>query len=147
MSETGPKMRRRFAVKLGSGRTGHKTLRLQKPKPANPAPAAPSRLARMLALAHHYDDMIREGVVEDQAEIARLMRVTRARVTQVMNLLNLAPDVQEEILFGRAGPGRKRELSERHARTIALTEDWAQQRRAWRGATAELDAPTRARRS
>lgn len=136
MNETVSRMRRRFAVKLGSGRTGHKTLRLSTPKPVKPAPDAPSRLARLLALAHHYDEMIREGVVADQAEIARLMRVTRARVTQVMNLLNLAPDVQEEIMFRKAAPGGNNEMSERRARTIALTEDWAAQRRAWRGAVA-----------
>src|SRR3712207_3152134 len=32
-------------------------------------------------------------------KVARLGHVTRARVTQIMNLLNLAPDIQEAILF------------------------------------------------
>ena len=43
--------------------------------------------------------MIRCGVVADYADLARLGQVIRARVTQIMNLLNLAPDIQEEILF------------------------------------------------
>ncbi len=49
-----------------------------------------------MALAIYFDQLISEGVVADQAEIARLGHVSRARVTQIMNLLSLAPDIQEE---------------------------------------------------
>ncbi len=57
------------------------------------------RIARLMALAIKFDGMIREGVVTDYADLARLGLVTRARMTQIMNLLNLSPDIQEEILF------------------------------------------------
>ena len=52
-----------------------------------------------MALAIRFDQLIRDGVLADQAEIAKLGRVSRARLTQIMNLLNLAPSIQEEILF------------------------------------------------
>lgn len=52
-----------------------------------------------MALAIRRDQLIFDGEVTDQAELARLGHVTRARLTQIMNLLCLAPDLQEQILF------------------------------------------------
>ena len=57
------------------------------------------RVARLLALAHRFDGMLRQGEADDYADLARRGQVTRARLTQVMNLLLLAPDIQEAILF------------------------------------------------
>ena len=57
------------------------------------------RVARLMALAIRFDQLIRDGVVADQAELARVGHVSRARLTQIMNLLNLAPDIQEDLLF------------------------------------------------
>jgi hypothetical protein len=57
------------------------------------------RVARLLALAIRFDGLVRRGEVQDYADLARLGYVTRARITQIMNLLNLAPDIQEDILF------------------------------------------------
>jgi hypothetical protein len=56
-------------------------------------------VARLLALAHHFDELLKTGAVETQAEIAELAKLTPARVTQIMNLLCLAPDIQEETFF------------------------------------------------
>jgi hypothetical protein len=42
---------------------------------------------------------LRDETIRDYAELARLGRVTRARMTQIMKLLDLAPDIQEQILF------------------------------------------------
>jgi hypothetical protein len=55
-------------------------------------------VAKLMALAIRFDGLIRDGVVADQAELARVGHVTRARLTQIMNMLNLAPDIQEAIL-------------------------------------------------
>ncbi len=55
-------------------------------------------ITRLLALAHHLEGLINKGVVHDYADIARLSRLSRARVTQIMNLTLLAPQIQEEIL-------------------------------------------------
>jgi hypothetical protein len=122
-----------FKMHLGNGRTGHRKARKgpapkPKPKPAGRIP----RVARLLALAHHFDDMIREGVVKDQAEIARLMKVTRARVTQIMNLLYLAPDIQEEILFLVVEPRDRSAISPRRIRHLVAEADWGRQRELWR---------------
>src|SRR5262249_49832484 len=57
------------------------------------------RIARLMALALRFEELIRSGEVADYAELARLGRVSRARITQVMNLLALSPAIQEELLF------------------------------------------------
>jgi hypothetical protein len=57
------------------------------------------RIARLLALAIRFDRLLRAEELRDYAELARLGHVTRARMTQIMKLLNLAPDIQEQILF------------------------------------------------
>ena len=57
------------------------------------------RITRLLALAIHFDGLIQSGVVSNYSELARLGYVTRARMTQIMNLLMLAPAIQEELLF------------------------------------------------
>jgi hypothetical protein len=58
-----------------------------------------ARIARLMALAIRFEGLLREEMVQDYAELARLGQVTRARVTQIMRLLLLAPDIQEQILF------------------------------------------------
>ena len=71
------------------------------------------------------------GAVTDQAELARLGHVTRARLTQIMNLLGLAPDIQEEILFLPAtGQGRD-VVTEKQLQPIAAVPDWRKQRKMW----------------
>ena len=74
--------------------------------------------------------------MKDQAELARLGHVSRARLTQVMNLLNLATDIQEEILFLKKRPGRER-VTERSLRVIVAVSDWGKQRRMWGEFTAD----------
>lgn len=62
--------------------------------PQSPPTERIPRVARVLALAHHWRGLIQSGAVHDRADLARLVGVSRARVTQVMNLLWLAPDIQ-----------------------------------------------------
>ena len=84
-----------------------------------------------MALALRLDRLIREGEITDQAEIARLGNVTRARVTQIMNLLLLAPDIQEALLtLPRTIRGRD-PIREKHVRPIAAEPDWQVQRGMW----------------
>ncbi len=91
------------------------------------------RVARMLALAHHWRGLIRDGVVKDQAALARLVGVSRARVTQVMDLLYLAPDIQEEILDMKHA--RLSKLRHADVTRLAAVVDWSEQHRAWRTRT------------
>ena len=53
----------------------------------------------LMALAIRFDELIAKGDIKNYAELARLGHITRARVTQIMNLLHLAPDIQEQVLF------------------------------------------------
>jgi hypothetical protein len=89
------------------------------------------RVTKLLALAHRFEGLLREGVVGDYAELARLGRVTPARVTQIMNLLLLAPDIQEAVLFlPRVVRGRD-PVTLRDLQPVALEPDWRKQRRLW----------------
>ncbi len=91
-------------------------------KPEAPPPVATSgtrpvsRAARMLALAHYVERLVEEGSVASYADAARQLGVTRARMSQILNLLNLPPRVQEGLLLGDL------HLSERRIRAVAGAE-------------------------
>ena len=96
------------------------------------------RISKLMALALRFDRLISEGEITDQAELARLGQVSRARVTQIMNLLHLAPDIQEDILFlPRVAKGSD-PIPEQRLRLIAALADWSSQRKAWCDLTAGL---------
>src|ERR1700693_1319280 len=83
------------------------------------------RIARLLALAHKLDGLVRSGMVRDYAELARLGHVSTARVSQIMTLLLLAPAIQEYVLFLSADEARF--LTEPTLRTIAREPRWDHQ--------------------
>jgi hypothetical protein len=68
--------------------------------------------------------LIQDGIAVDYADLARLGHVTRARVTQIMNLLNLAPDIQEQILCWPPVTDGKDPISERGIRNVVTELDW-----------------------
>ena len=91
-----------------------------------------ARITRLTALAIRFDNLIQSGEVTDYAELARLGYVSRARVTQIMNLLMLAPDIQEELLhLPRVTVGRD-PIHLRQLQPIALVPDWRKQRKMWK---------------
>jgi len=90
------------------------------------------RISRLMALAIRMERLLKEGAVADYADIARLGHVTRARVSQIMNLLNLAPDIQEDILFLPITLRGRDPVREIHIRPIAAVLDWRKQRKMWR---------------
>jgi hypothetical protein len=87
----------------------------------------PARVAAMLALAHQIAAGIAGGHLPDQADVARRLGVTRARVTQLLALLQLAPDLQERVLFLEAVDGIE-PLTERGLRVVTRARSWADQR-------------------
>ncbi|WP_197534915.1 hypothetical protein [Symmachiella dynata] len=89
-------------------------------------------MAKLMALAVRFEGLLNDGVVANQAELATLGHVSRARVTQIMNLLNLAPDIQEELLFLPPVEQGKDTLTERDLRAIVAVADWRKQRRKWK---------------
>lgn len=79
------------------------------------------------ARAIHIDGLIQSGAVTNYAELARLGNVTRARMTQIMNLLNLAPEIQEELLFLPRVEAGRGELQLRDLQCFATIAPWVEQ--------------------
>lgn len=118
-------------VHFGRGQKTRKELREGEAAPSAPTGRVP-RVSRLIALAIRFDQLIRDGVVADQAELAVLGHVSRARVTQIMNLLHLAPDIQEQILFlPRVTQGRD-PIQLRHVLPTAAMPSWRRQRPKWK---------------
>lgn len=90
----------------------------------------PARVARLLAQAHDIEARVEAGEFRDYADVARHHGLTRARLTQVMNLLLLAPDIQADVLALRFPPGRE-PITERHLRQVLKSPVWAEQRAVW----------------
>jgi hypothetical protein len=89
------------------------------------------RVAKLLALAHRFEAMLQRGEVAGYADLARLGQVTPARVSQVMALLNLAPDIQEAILFLPRTLGGRDPIQMYDLLPITTFPDWTMQRRLW----------------
>ena len=102
----------------------------------NPTPRSVPRISRLMALAIRMQELVDTGEVADYADLARLAHVTRARITQIMNLLLLAPDIQEELLFLPPTDGSRATIRERAIRPVAAIIDWGKQRKAWGAAKA-----------
>jgi len=124
----------RRTFRLDRGRCGQRVLESQEPVEAAVAPPSGRvpRISRLMALAIRFDQLLCDCVVADYAELARLSHVTRARITQIMNLLNLAPDIQEAILHLPLVESGRDPIREHAIRPIASTLDWRKQRRMWR---------------
>ena len=108
---------------------GKRKARKQTASPKATSPKIP-RVTKLLALAHHLQDLLDQGIVKDYADIARLSGLSRARVTQVMNLTLLAPEIQEKILkFTDTSPVRLKEPLVRRTIQFPL---WTDQVRLWK---------------
>jgi hypothetical protein len=122
-----------YDVSFTKGWRGRQRLREgNEPETPQVAPGRVPRVARLMALAMRFDGLVRDGHVRSYAQLAELGHVTRARLTQIMNLRFLAPDIQEAILFlPRVTCGRD-PITERHLRALVAEPDWDNQRKRWR---------------
>jgi hypothetical protein len=107
-------------IELPLVRLGHKAKRGRLP-----------RITRLMALAVRGEELLRTGVVQNYAELARLGIVSRPRMTQVMNLLNLAPEIQEEVLFWPEVEAGPEPVSERALRRLPGVMSWDDQLEIW----------------
>lgn len=89
------------------------------------------RVSRLMALAIHFDRLLSEGKADDMSALSKHGRITKARMTQIMNLLNLAPDIQEELLRLPEIHLSRGFLTERKLRPVSSTLDWHTQRELW----------------
>ena len=93
------------------------------------------RIVRLMALAIHFDQALASGRLRSQADLARAGQVTRARLSQIMNLCLLAPDLQEELLFMKPYFSGRAPITERQVRSIAAEPNWDKQRRRFKKLT------------
>ncbi len=122
-----------FDVQFATSQRGRKRAVVGTPPLTSQPPLGRvPRVARLMALAVRFDQTIRDGQLTDFAEIAHLGRITRARVTQIMNLLYLAPDIQDEVLHLPLVEHGRDPITERDLRPIVALIDWRKQRRLWR---------------
>ena len=89
------------------------------------------RIARLVALASRMQTMIDSGQVESFQQLAELGRISQPRMTQIMSLLNLAPDIQEELLYLPEVIQGKAAIHEKLLRPLTTEMDWRVQRRMW----------------
>ncbi len=106
-----------------------KTKQVIKPGTLPNRPAGKvQRISKLMALAIEFEQMIQNAQASDFAQLAKECRVTRARMTQIMNLNLLAPDIQERLLcLPQTDKGRD-EITIRTLQKIALEPDWRRQR-------------------
>ncbi len=117
-------------VHFRSGTRSKKELRTGEKRSRTPAGRTP-RISRLMALAIRIEGLVKSKAVPDYATAARLGHVTRARMSQIANLLNLAPEIQESILFLPVVESGRDSITERDIRPIAATPDWRKQKNMW----------------
>ncbi len=112
-----------YKVDFGNGK------RKAKPKkPPKQKPTKLPRITRLLALAHHLQDLLNQGAVKDYADIAKLSGLSRSRVTQIMNLTLLAPQIQEKLFF----PSNENQIKEQAFRRVLKWAVWQEQVKVWK---------------
>ena len=103
-----------------------------RPRPLHPVTASREpRATRQLALAHEIERRIRAGQLDDLAHAARVFGLTRARVTQLVNLTLLAPAIQAEILALPPVRVGRDTITERTLRPIVAEPVWEMQLEMW----------------
>ena len=121
-----------FDIHFQRGRNGRRELRMGSDSATVPESAGHiTRISHLMALAIKLDGMVQRREVRDYAELARLGGVTRARVTQIMNLLTLAPDIQDELLHLPAVANGRDPIRPRQLVPLLRTVNWSEQRKLW----------------
>ena len=115
MNETTPVKRSFNLQRKNHGRRAVVSGTAPTPPPVGRLP----RITRLMALAIHFDDLLRTGAVRSQAELAKLGQVTRPRLTQIMNLLYLCPSIQDAILFHPPITSGRDPITERELRAVS----------------------------
>ena len=117
-------------VKFETAASKHGQQRIRSPKPSKPGPPPQTtHVSRLMALAIRLEHLIETGQIANQAEIARAAGLTRARVTQILNLANLAPDIQQAVLELADHPSESTRLKEAELRHYSQIHSWSKQRR------------------
>jgi len=100
-------------------------------RPASTPTGSVQRISRLMSLAIEMKQLVDTQQVADYARLAELAHVSRARLTQIMTLPHLAPDIQEEILSLPLSSGGRDPVREHMVRPITAIMDWSEQRKMW----------------
>jgi DNA invertase Pin-like site-specific DNA recombinase len=119
---------KRWRTSAGSNQQSRSHESVLEPKEKLPEPPSVPRITRLLALALQMEQMMQDGTVKNYSQLAQLGHVSRARISQIMNLLQVAPDIQEEILVGNLPQNRLRESA---VRKLSGVISWSEQRKRW----------------
>lgn len=119
-------------VQFDRGRRGRKQATTGKPPVSSSATRGRlPRVTKLMALAIRFERLVQTGEVASYAELARLGHVTRARMTQIMAFLHLAPEIQEALLDLPPVERGRDSMTERDVRPILAEIDWGIQRTRW----------------
>jgi len=120
-------------VRFDRGRRGRKRAATGSPPDVHQASTGRlPRVARLMALAIRFERLVQTGEVASYAELARLGHVTRARMTQIMAFLHLAPDIHDALLNLPPVEHGRDPITERDIRPILAEVEWGLQRGMWR---------------
>ncbi len=86
------------------------------------------RISRLMALAIKYQGMLDRGEVTGVTELARLCHVTQPRMSQILNLNLLCPQIQEQLLFLPQRESGKPAIHEKALRSVCGSMDWQTQK-------------------
>ena len=127
---TKPEAERVISGTLHRVRRSHEKRFTEQPSVVHEPVRRPARVAIALALAHKIEEAIERGVVRDRAEVARRLGLTRAKITQLLDLTLLAPDIQATVLCLESVDGVE-PTSERGLSAVARWGDWRHQQERW----------------
>jgi hypothetical protein len=86
-------------------------------------------LRQNLVLAYQIQELFEKEKAKKLGQVGQWLHMTHARISQIMNLLFLAPDIQEEILF--LDDEKVFQLTEHKIRKIPVEVKWTKQREMW----------------
>jgi hypothetical protein len=112
-------------------RSGPRVPKVGSSTPATEGSGRLPRVTQVLALAIQFEDMLQRGDAKDYADLARLGGLCRERVSQIMRLIYLAPDIQVELLYLAQTPTGRFPVSETSVRKVASLLSWTEQRNEW----------------
>ena len=115
-------------------------------RPPHTNPGRLPRVTQVLALAIQFEDMLHQGEAKDYADLGRLCGLCRERVSQIIRLIFLAPDIQVELLYLPPIPTGQYPVSETAVRKIANLLCWAEQRDRWVSLKTEFNVGIGAKR-
>ena len=119
-----------FLANHGGPRGGYRRTVNAGIEPARSLPPAGRipRIAKLMAIAIRCDQMLRTGAVPDASALAEIARISQPRMTQILNLTLLAPDIQGKLLFLDPVEEGKPEVSEKAMQRICAEVSWVRQR-------------------